>query len=237
MTEDQWLSTTNIDAMLEHLGNDASDRKLRLFACGGVRSMAHLLTEHCSRHAVKIAERYADGLVNKRSFGDSRKSIRAKERGVLRAAVFSKSRDDGNSEAIANKAAIAWAATWDAARGLLRAGAMDAGRYIALAIPIAQKADTPNNLLHTDLSIIARDIFGNPFRPVTVHPDWLTWNDGTVPKLAQTIYDDRRFDLLPILADALEEAGCDSADILAHCRGPGPHVRGCWVVDLLLGKE
>jgi hypothetical protein len=82
-----------------------------------------------------------------------------------------------------------------------------------------------------------REIFGNPFRPVAIAPAWLAWNDGTVPKLAQTIYDDRRFDLLPILADALEEAGCDHADILTHCRGPGPHVRGCWVVDLLLGKE
>ena len=58
-----------------------------------------------------------------------------------------------------------------------------------------------------------------------------------MPKLARTIYDDRRFDLLPILADALEEAGCGDAEILAHCRGPGPHVRGCWAVDLVLGKE
>ena len=72
--------------------------------------------------------------------------------------------------------------------------------------------------------------------PPRLRPPLAAWNDGTVPKLAQTIYDDRRFDLLPILAEALEEAGCDHADILTHCRGPGPHVRGCWVVDLLLGK-
>jgi hypothetical protein len=66
---------------------------------------------------------------------------------------------------------------------------------------------------------------------------WLSWNDGIVPKLAQAIYDDRVFDRLPILADALEEAGCTNADILNHCRRPGEHVRGCWVVDLLLGKS
>jgi hypothetical protein len=66
---------------------------------------------------------------------------------------------------------------------------------------------------------------------------WLAWNDGIVPKLAQAIYDDRVFDRLPILADALEEAGCTNADILNHCRQPGEHVRGCWVVDLLLGKS
>ena len=69
------------------------------------------------------------------------------------------------------------------------------------------------------------------------HPSWLSWNDGTIPKLAQAIYDDRAFDRLPILADALEEAGCDNADILNHCRQPGEHVRGCWVVDLLLNKS
>ena len=71
---------------------------------------------------------------------------------------------------------------------------------------------------------------------MTVDPSWLTWNDGTVPKIAHAIYDNRDFDRMPVLADALEDAGCDNADILNHCRGPNVHVRGCWVVDLLLGK-
>lgn len=84
---------------------------------------------------------------------------------------------------------------------------------------------------------LIRDIAGNPFQFPKVDPARLTWNDCTVRKLAQTIYDERRYDSLPVLADALEEAGCGDAAILAHCRGPGPHVRGCWVVDLLLGKE
>ena len=84
---------------------------------------------------------------------------------------------------------------------------------------------------------IRREVFGNPFRPVTLDPNWLTWRDGTVVKLAQTIYDDRRFDLMPILADALHEAGCTNDDILNHCREGGGHVRGCWVVDLILGKD
>jgi hypothetical protein len=81
---------------------------------------------------------------------------------------------------------------------------------------------------------ILRDIFGDPFRPVPVDP---SWRSGNVVSLAEAIYADRAFDRLPILADALEDAGCDQADILEHCRGPGPHVRGCWVVDLILGKE
>jgi hypothetical protein len=83
---------------------------------------------------------------------------------------------------------------------------------------------------------ILQDILGNPFRPVTTKPAWLIWNDGTVVKIAQAIYDERAFNRMPILADALEDAGCDNDDIITHCRIEGPHVKGCWVVDLLLGK-
>jgi hypothetical protein len=80
---------------------------------------------------------------------------------------------------------------------------------------------------------VLRDIVGNSFRPVTLDPAWLT---ATLVELAQAIYDDRTFDRLPILADALEEAGCTNAEILNHCRSEGPHVRGCWPVDLMLEK-
>jgi len=83
-------------------------------------------------------------------------------------------------------------------------------------------------------SVLLRDIFGNPFRPVALDP---RWRNETVVALASGIYADRAFDRMPILADALEEAGCDDLEVLNHCRGPGPHVRGCWVVDLVLGKE
>ena len=83
---------------------------------------------------------------------------------------------------------------------------------------------------------LLRDLF-NPFRPAPVENSLLVWNDATIPKMAQSIYDARAFDRLPLLADALEEAGCADADILSHCRTPGEHVRGCWVVDLLLGKS
>jgi hypothetical protein len=85
-------------------------------------------------------------------------------------------------------------------------------------------------------SHILRDIFGNPFRPATIDSAWLAWNGGAVRKMAAAIYDGRSFADLPVLADALEDAGCADAAMLAHCRGPGEHVRGCWVVDLLLGK-
>jgi hypothetical protein len=79
-----------------------------------------------------------------------------------------------------------------------------------------------------------RDIFGNPCRQVTFDPAWRT---PAVVALARTMYDERQFGEMPFLGDALEEAGCISDQILSHCRGPGPHVRGCWVIDLILGKE
>src|SRR5262249_4978285 len=82
---------------------------------------------------------------------------------------------------------------------------------------------------------LLREIFGNPFRPVTLDPPWLT---SPAVALAQGIDEERAFDRMPILADALQDAGCDCADILEHCRDPkGGHVRGCWVVDLVLGKS
>ena len=73
----------------------------------------------------------------------------------------------------------------------------------------------------------------NPFHPVAFSPSWRT---EAVVGLARTMYESRDFAALPVLADALDDAGCDQPDILAHCRGPGLHVRGCWVVDLVLGK-
>jgi len=83
-------------------------------------------------------------------------------------------------------------------------------------------------------SHLIRDIFGNPFRPAVVDPRWLT---ETAVEIARGICDDRAFERLPILADALQDAGCEDAEVLSHCREPGTHVRGCWVIDLVLGKE
>jgi hypothetical protein len=79
-----------------------------------------------------------------------------------------------------------------------------------------------------------RDVVGNPFRSVAFDRSWRT---STAVALAEGIYAERAFDRLPILADALEDAGCGDPEVLSHCRGPGPHVRGCWVIDMLLGKQ
>jgi hypothetical protein len=87
------------------------------------------------------------------------------------------------------------------------------------------------------LGDMIRELFGNPFRPVTVEPTWMRWRDGLIHHMARTIHDRRRFEDLPILADALEEAGCDNPDLLSHCRRPGGHVPGCWALDLLTDVE
>jgi hypothetical protein len=83
---------------------------------------------------------------------------------------------------------------------------------------------------------LVREIFGNPFRPIPFDPVWRTVNDGVVLRMATAIYQDRSWDDLPILADALEEAGCDQPRLLEHLHGPGPHTRGCWALDLILGR-
>src|SRR5262249_49758118 len=83
---------------------------------------------------------------------------------------------------------------------------------------------------------ILREIFGNPFRPPAIDPAWLRWNDGTVPRLARVIYDERSFETLPVLADALEDAGCPDVALLQHCRSGAGHFRGCWAIDAILGK-
>lgn len=95
------------------------------------------------------------------------------------------------------------------------------------------------NINRTVLRKLCLELSGPlPFRAIRMVPSVLSWNDATVVHIAQTIYEAQSFELMPILADALEEAGCDNEEILNHCRHQDPlHTRGCWVIDMLLGKE
>jgi hypothetical protein len=121
------------------------------------------------------------------------------------------------------------AAGWTARRGRRRAPLL-AARFAAKAVGyVREESEAQADLLH--------EIFGEFFHPVEVNPAWLAWNDGTVRNIGVTIYQERTFEQMPILADALEDAGCNDVEILQHCRKPDAHVRGCWVLDLLLGKE
>ena len=100
--------------------------------------------------------------------------------------------------------------------------------------PLLLGAETGNATYSEFQCALLRDLFGNPFRPVALDPAWRT---SAVVALAQAVYDRRAFKRMPKLADALEEAGCTGAEILAHCQSQGSHVNGCWVLDWLLGKE
>ena len=121
-------------------------------------------------------------------------------------------------------------AAWHAADARARDGACAAAESVAPRHGAGR--DECGMRLQCDF---LRCIFGNPFRPVTFSPDWRT---STAVTLARQMYDARDFSAMPILADALQDAGCDNDESLAHCRDPkGVHVRGCWVCDLALGKE
>jgi len=93
------------------------------------------------------------------------------------------------------------------------------------------------NLEEAEQAKLLREIALPPVRVITIDPSCLLWNDRAVAKLAETIYQEQSFDRLPILSDALEDAGCVDGELLAHCRSAGPHVRGCWAIDLILSKD
>ena len=207
MTEAEWLAATDPISMLEFLDSKASERKLRLFGCAYSRQMWDLLTEECFRDAIRIAEQFADGRVGKKELAAIKKlSGAALERCGL--------------AGVTGPRYCAIGSAWSCTRNPETAATYPLWVFTEQAERISQVA-------------VCRDIFGNPFRPVAVDPSWLT---SEVRTLAEGIYEDRAFDRLPILADALQEAGCDNEDILNHSRSDGPHVRGCWVVDLVLGK-
>jgi hypothetical protein len=212
MTEAKWLGGNEPVAMLEYLRGRVSERKVRLFACACGRRGWDRLADERSREAVRAAEGFADGAVTE---GQLQRAEDAAWQVVAR----------GPEKTPAEYAAVvAWQAAFHIAnadmrhfvRQVLRASAGAAARR--------------------DLAALLREVFGNPFRPVTVDPSWLEGNRGWAVRIARTIYEERRFGDLPVLADALAEAGCEAPDVLAHCRDRRGHVRGCWVVDALLGK-
>lgn len=118
--------------------------------------------------------------------------------------------------------------------GLATEAQLDSALKVADEVPHQRSLDAWNSIPPQHQVELLRDMFGNPFCPESVHPACLTTR---VKSLAKAIYDERRFADMPVLADALQEAGCDAEGILSHCRRPGEHFRGCWVIDLLLGSE
>jgi hypothetical protein len=226
MTEADWLVCGSSSQMLSFLGTRGlvTERKLRLFACGCCRLVWGLLADRRGRIAARQLEAHADELGNRQLLRDAYNTANA---------AFTEARERdrlfGPATAAAGVVVCAARVTVSAGQPVVPptlygnlAGAQMGGRGLEVDAARGLEAD------------IVRDIFGDPFRVVSLSPEWRT---DTAVALAQQMYESREFSAMPILADALQDAGCDSEDILNHCRLGGVHVRGCWVIDLVLGKE
>lgn len=227
MTEAEWLGATDPTPMLEFMKGKASDRKFRLFAVACCRRVWHVLTDDRSRRAVELADQAADGAVSERTLD----AVSGEAEEAFEDAITD--HDDTEREDNPGVTAAQYAAACSAASYASNTPVVRLEDAVVVANATSEAVPDPSVMRGKQASVL-RDIFGNPFRPVTVDPSWLTSN---VLALAEGIYADRAFDRMPILADALQDAGCDNEDVLTHCRSEGPHCRGCWAVDLLLGKE
>jgi hypothetical protein len=222
----------------------AGKRKVLLLGCACARAVWHLLEDSRSRAAVEAAERFADGQAPE---AECRQALTAAEQ------VFVDQRrrppGTGPVERAAAEAArwaanvvgplpndrpwFSWAMSLAHATAVAHwAGTRVAG-YRAGMQPVAADWDAARAIAPR----LAACVFGSPSRHPSVDSAWLAWNGGTVAKLAEVIYTERRWGDLPVLADALEDGGCADTALLGHLRGPGPHARGCHALDLLLGRR
>ncbi|OAI40313.1 hypothetical protein AYO40_04900 [Planctomycetaceae bacterium SCGC AG-212-D15] len=232
MSEGEWLICSDPTRMLKFVGANCSTRKFRLLGCGLARQIWHLLTDERSRAAVEISERYADGLAEKAEL----------DAAIALAMVVADGAYSGS--AAPDAAAYATSTAVDTAAALSVQAMALALSTSADAVACAVAETTPDKeydkkceaarTAHCSAQCcLLRDMFGPlPFRRVTLQG--LT---PVVTTLAGSIYAEGAWDRLPILGDSLEEAGCTDVEILGHCRAATSHVRGCWVVDLVLGKE
>jgi hypothetical protein len=205
-----------------------------LFACACCRSAWHRIAEESGRNAIEVAERFADGQAGADELAAA---FAAADECVNRLTGTPGWREgEGGMDPLGASKAARLAAHPD-----IRRSADEAAGHAAmgLALVILDLWDFGDERVRQ--CFVLREVAGNPFRPApAVEPSVIEWNDGTPRQLAEAIYADRDFDRLPVLADALEDAGCANADLLGHLREPAPrvpHVRGCWALDLVRAKE
>jgi hypothetical protein len=231
MTEAEWFDSGDPAAMLEFLRGKASQRKLRLFATACCRRIRHLVTNEHLRQPAEEAERFADGLATRAELDTFR--LRAAD-ACTYTGIRAPRADEFASFAVIDTAVPEAQIAAISASSLAVSAAACAAGDSAPEAEYDAVSDQTRVIECAAQCELLRDIIGNPFRAPVRKSGWMT---AAVTTLARVIYEERRFEDLPILADALQDAGCDNADVLAHCRGPGPHVRGCWVIDLLLGRQ
>jgi hypothetical protein len=239
MTEADWLACEDPTPMLAFLQGKVTDRKLRLFAVACWRRAPHLLKSKHQQRAIEVAERYADGLASLPELA----AVRGAALGVAAGRGSTAASEAVSAVPLHTRAIAAASAADPAERNVRIAGILfDPSVWTAAQHAAADAAGKEQSRAQAGL---LRDIFGSlAFRPVNIHRDVLAWNDGTVRRIAEGLYEDRKLPegtldtgRLAILADALLDAGCDDEEVLAHCREQeAVHTRGCWVLDLLLGK-
>ena len=240
MTEAEWRACTDPDAMLRFLYKTSSARKLRLFACACCRLRWKWLPLEECKAAVHLAERYADGLITRQELVRFRNQARwAMHRApdsrsyAAAAAVQTLSLNPGTAARRTAELIRKQRGTQTAVPKAFR------GRVLAFSEQAAAKAAWDKASANSERkeaaeqAVILRDIFGNPFRSLTIDSSFIT---AKVARLAKVIYDERAFERLPELAHALKQAGCVEPDILGHCREPQEHFLGCWLVDKLNDK-
>lgn len=230
-SESEWFRCTQPQEMLTFLRGKASGRKLRLFAVACCRRIWGQLRDERSRRAVEIAEDFADGGCNQRTLKQARQEAMTAH-GAAQVVKADIPRTATHLDALSLAYAAAEAA--NAAQQVAADDAYQATGAVAGTAAYAISSSDPSKIEQAVQADLLRDIFGNPFRHVAVDPSFLT---ATVLDIARSIYEESAFGRMPILADALEDAGCNNQAILDHCRQPAEHARGCWAVDLLLRKQ
>lgn len=238
MTEADWLACGDVTAMLTFLEGKVSTRKLRLFGVACCERIWHLLTDSRSRKAVKTAARYADGESSDRERHEAYLAARAVvEEAEWQAGLSEVDRTPAVQAAIAARYAVGLFRSASDLSNVATATAR-ARRAAQIRSSLARKVYNPGLWLETSASERAyqaellRDLVG-PFRLPGLELAWLT---PLVVAIASSIYESREYTSLSVLADALEDAGCDRIEVLEHLRGKGPHTRGCWALDLVLGQ-
>ena len=225
----QWEQASDPERMVEIMVESESprpgwERKLRLFQVACCRRIWPLL-EEAGRGAVEATERYADGQAS----ADELEAARRRAAAAYQAARAARAPNT-----------IATLAAAEAADAEVNPDAVADNSAAAVALERSghdlydERYDGNYERERRELARLMREIFGNPFRATYVEPSWLSWSDGQIARFAQEIYEQRTFGLLRDVARLLEEAGCAEGSILDHCRQAEEHVRGCWVLDLLL---
>jgi hypothetical protein len=245
LTESQWLADAPVFDLTDFIAEVGSGRKLRLFTHACCRRVEHLLVDPRSRSALVAVSRYAEGECGRDELVAHWRGARAAKR-AIEVPLVRDGRLHTTAESLA-ASAVAYAVSPYYAGAIIKpfyhsstvTDAANAALVATGSVAYARaeersECEAAQAAEAAVQTLLLRDIFGNPFRPVAFSPSWRT---DTAVALARQMYESRDFGAMPILADALQEAGCEDAAILSHCRGTGPHVRGCWVVDLVLGKE